>query len=470
MATLANLPNELVDVIAGHIRQNEAPAKDFCALSLTCHKLHGAIEPSLYQNFDCVFDGGEAVAPSVFLLLRTFMMRPTLSSYVQNIYMRGWQGSTLGKSTIARTYHPEEFKKLNAVIYGLSQDLQTESWGQGAESNKAELLVATLVSMCHNIRSIDLDFNSEADESLVDLVLANFLFPHLTMVKYRAEDVKKEENEHRRPESGMHVHHLSHLLSIPSIATINAHHLSLQALIQIPPTMTLNWSLASLVLTRVECHESEIEKLLLMTTNLRELVWDRWLDCEYRAAVYNCDDVMQALKPVQNTLESLTLGVHFYISTKIDVGNPGPQFLDGRLGSLDGFKKLTRLEAPFAVLMGWRGDDLPLLTEHLPHHLTHLTLTDGTYDIFDNQRRVRAPLENLKLYLQDASTSAPDLQMIELKLQYTDWGLAAEYMHLDTLCADRGILWKLEYLHAWADEFEPWEMIRCEEWDDIGSE
>ena len=94
-----------------------------------------------------------------------------------------------------------------------------------------------------------------------------------------------------------------------------------------------------------------------------------------------------------------------------------------RLESLNTFTKLTSLEMPIIMLLGWKVDTNYKLANLLPSSLQTLCQTDDLYEMEEDQWRDNALLPLISAYLEQKDEYAPELEQFTLQLHITkrDW-------------------------------------------------
>jgi hypothetical protein len=212
------------------------------------------------------------------------------------------------------------------------------------------------------------------------------------------------------------------LLSLPSIRSISGWSLN-------PSTLPFTWPsgppdpayLTTLSLKYV--HVSFLAQILKRTHALKSLSWE-WMhipDVEHgleNTTTVELDKFVEALTPVQDTLEDLTIS---YTNCR-----PWNNYEERRLraqGSLNGlerFASIKRFKSPLSLLLpDWECDENPKrrLEDSLPRHVNFVTVTDAqTTDTYAYDEE--SELEMLRAWLwETASTRTPHFKELCVYLE-----------------------------------------------------
>ncbi len=414
MGNLEILPRELLDIVLANLSTSE-----LAALLRTCHGLSEIVEPTLYKRISWETTRLEDPAPTVYLLLRSILIRNVLAKHIHHLYLRGWHRNRTPRALIMQAYNTNEFKMLRETPVRMrTWSGRDAPWSQGLQFGKTDFFLAVVVSYCESLRSINLDFHYDASKSLVGLVLlheylldddddsgehGSFSFAKLRSIEFTGENVMAEEMD-PYDEVTMDINHLVPALEISSVESIKASCVSRTAFEWPAARIYREYStVVSLVIEKARCNERSLERLLSKCSCLRALVWDRMCDRQYDdSRELDCNVLYEGLRHVKRTIEFLRISVTFYATREVPFGMGQ---IRGRMGSLQYFAKLTHLDAPFAVILGWNRAGAPAsLQEIMPRNLISLTVTDQTYRMAGNQLDFRFHLKRLLEYLVEART------------------------------------------------------------------
>jgi hypothetical protein len=139
--------------------------------------------------------------------------------------------------------------------------------------------------------------------------------------------------------------------------------------------------LTRLCLQQSELTPSSLSCLLRLTSSLRELEYDHWINSvhgDYTMRYFQCADMDAALQPVLSCLERLSIRIQFFLTEARDVGRRYQRGIQGTIRSLADFPCLAYLEIPVVLLLGWTPISVGGITQLatiLPSSLRTLTLT-----------------------------------------------------------------------------------------------
>lgn len=516
MANLQTLPQELWEAIEDEIRDfsPQTARSTFASMCLVSTTMRPRGEASLYRdicwpgvtsgdakNLDSIYgrtgslpkDGKRlhdpSQAPPVYLLVRSLLSNTRgerLGKHIKGVHVRNWHRTRISMANVRSAYTDIEWKALREAQSGEMYWWQHGPWQQSLEYGKTDFFLSYVLTRArHNLKSLSLDFHYGASKSLVGCTIAGSKHEHYhppLKTSFPALREVKYVNERAGPfgvqsynELAMHVNHLVPLFCNCSIKSIAADSISWEPLDMKSfgrPFQQNAAGLKCLTLTNVRCHEQSLELLLRSCSSLQSLTWKRLCDCNYdESCVVDLNVLWEALEHVKETLENLTLDYEFYTSTAIDIGNPGPWQLVGRL-NLIRMNRLKTVDVPAAVLLGWKIDEMREFVDILPVALEHLTLSDETVEMTDNEfaEQPSTALDNLMRYIRGLR-SLPDVQsviqisgnpekaqggrleLLQLMFPVTrddqwdadeDWYKAAKGMAFDVACLKAGVQFCLD--------------------------
>ena len=247
----------------------------------------------------------------------------------------------------------------------------------------------------------------------------------------------------------LHFPHLTHLTS-PLIA-----HRTLRFPLSTPPLCS---TLISLSLPDCEIDESTLGQFLRCTPSLRRLHYDRHIDLDPQSSPppanlsewewYNLPSLRRALAPLEAQLTHLSLGVMFFASTAIDVGQDARWGVRPSFGFFSSFTSLVELEVPFVVFPGMKldGERMDELLP-LPSSLKKLTFRN---DLAGHDTYLWEPEEALswlELLLVSKDECALGLEQVGLvvgEMHEYEWneGQRAQFRRM---CEEEGVRWSIRF-------------------------
>lgn len=140
------------------------------------------------------------------------------------------------------------------------------------------------------------------------------------------------------------------------------------------------------------------------------------LDSNFVNTPISCEDMDKALKPVQNILEEITLGVHckWLENEAEEVLLPDVR---GVIRSLANFTQLTNLKIYYRYLIDPGSEERTELVELLPPtlHVLKVTGTNSfTQDIFGEEMNYELLYDVLRQYVTKKATHAPYLRSLDV--------------------------------------------------------
>jgi len=402
------LPLELREAILVDIAK-----VDLSALSCTSKWMRDVIEPNLYR--DTVWDWGypDLNPPPVHLLVRTLLIRPTLSTYVKSVDFTGDKhyfsyhrnpinvpfGPTRSVWTVENVpdFSKQEMRLAINLILSLGLPA-VEEWLRQLKRGDVDVFVALLLAQSYNWRRLRLNFA-----------------------------------------------HVPEMFCLSSIQNIR----------MAPPAYSIPWTeqnspmalkLTSLVLHHTQLSEINLGYLLRASPKLKSLEFHPWydLDSNYRQRgghqIYlDCVNLNTSLAFVRASLEHLVINIGFGPHRRVLAPFEG---IIGKFDGLQHFEKLSSLEIPATILLGWDLDQWTpeirrTLADVMPPNLSHLCFTDHlTHPWKDDY--LPSLIEE---YLKPRFTSQPCMDTMSLKLHLpgTPWSADA-LTRLHCLCKQANVL------------------------------
>lgn len=402
MANFNYLPRELYQMILGFM-----PRKDLSALARTSRKTRILVEPSLYREIRWRSeDLKKRIHPPIDLLVRTFISRPELASFVQCLALCYWKPSWAWGNELepgCGSYKPDftsqEMEQTALLIKSLHVRAERR-WLTGLWSGKVDLFFALLITQLTALRRLYLPSNYHQLDSFffgvfLERAIILGLFQALECVEFNsANEDGLNQSEKRFVDMGF-----DHVLPLFSITSLKYLRIAL-------PNHTISWPgghapismLKTLVLNYCHASPGQLGQLLLATCALKSLIYDAWIDVDlppnksswaHSSGVFDSSELNLALLPLKESLEQLHVSLHFFSKHRRFIDNPIThkfRGVAGKLTNLGEFNCLSNIVMPAALLSDWtpefekfdRMDRLPLrLMEVLPiHSLVDINLSD----------------------------------------------------------------------------------------------
>ncbi|KAF2182855.1 hypothetical protein K469DRAFT_221841 [Zopfia rhizophila CBS 207.26] len=443
MARFSDLPLDLLPYILDYLSK-----KEYNSLVRVCKPLHKEAIPYLYH--DIAFRAGKSrsCARKLAYLLRTLLERPELISHVKAFRL-------FGPHPCWTKYNPWQ------------QDDETWSvnlWGlEGCTTlSKAQIIL----SSNHFYQLVDEEmhkslaqFRGRSKDALAILVLTRFaelmtleLGDGFLMYSLFIPQILKRaahlfpKLQHvilgdRTPDPGNAVSYMDLGLIRPIFY--------LSSVQTFEWTMTEPWQfrwnqasgspaprnecLTKLHLFRSNIRENTLGKLLAATPNLRCLHYE--YECLFNrfgpgALLLDISGLNNALSRVRSTLEECTisLGLASGSASSKEILQQGLQLppIQGTLTVLKEMKKLTKVEVPMILILGWFSDFAARLEEVLPTGIEELMLRDDFVNFcpwavgLNCNKKIRLVGE----FIEARSVHAPRLNTFKIRLRRSrkeDW-------------------------------------------------
>ena len=448
MAGLETLPIEVLHGILGHLHPS-----DLQALCLGSWSLYAGAVKVLYREV-VVTHKWEArgKVPSA-LFLRALLNRPQLPGLVESLTFledgepdieNDFQPRRMGDQFNASDRRQAGEKSARCYPIFTSQELGLaqhrigglpippalkDIWQQELSNGRLDAFAGLSFLACIDLKALHLSsgyLQGELSKQAMRILACHRQPTSLLNISLSSDVVSTED---------VYLHTVTYpffldLLRLPKIQSIS-----------VPlPAACLEWtsqvpssSLQTLVLHHCQLYEESLGQILQATPRLRQLEFDSVI--EYCAGprpgrlpdeCFDCERLEASLQHVQSSLEKLKLSV-YYFHFGVDFKGRGVRGSTGSVSSLHRFKKLSSLEVPYVVLLGWTpsNDDPGSLERRLPPHLNKLTLTDDLLDMEDSGWSDEALLAELEIVVPKiARNQEPDPPAnLKLQLQYavSDW-------------------------------------------------
>ena len=392
MASRPELPSEILDAIL-----NDCGAPELSKLCAVCRGLWRICAPRLYK--DIIFSLKQHVnkpKQPLHAFLVTALHRPDLAATVRsvqfdddlNIWPRAWwntwgmlkplaeQDIDLARRIILRSRMPLAAKMIHFLRF--------------SGRHNFDAAVALLLLLLPNLQSAHLMacFHHCAQHRplmFLPVVLKHVLVPP----KIDSSCLPRSLHHMGYPGhcTGPWAHSLDQpaedilwLFYIRDVHSISARIIENGRCLRWPRIAPFQRSLQSLRLLRSCICLGALRTLLLACPNLKEFEYQHCCDMEsvtttpLECRILDCVGLKEALRSVENSLESLILSVLFYATQIYDSqGGDNIEYgIYGFLGDLNNFNKLKYLEAPLVMLVGYKPLSSSVLTHNLPASLCEL--------------------------------------------------------------------------------------------------
>lgn len=410
MASFPSCPTELADTIL-----KQVSLRDLTAVSLANKKLHKFATPHLYSqiSFDIYRDNPRPIIH----LARTIFNKPELAELVKSVRLRDGEESTQRmwepgdwygqyKVPLASPPHPVADDGLPEFIPFIAESglSYADIWINKLQAGDLNAFVALLISKLPNLAhfrvgyAVILPFLGTRsspntiprivyDDAFLGKLFQSAVFDTSNHGLSRFEHLEEiffpgplESDPGPNPDF-CNPRGLFSLLNLPSMRSISGYCFN-------PKTLPFIWpsgqpdltNLTSLSLKYV--HIQFLAQVLEGTRNLKKLSWEWFYIPDYgdqfNTDTLDLDKFVEALMPVQKTLEDLTIKFTNCMGT----WRPDVQRINV-LGSLNGLQQFTgikRFWAPFQLLLpDWESDAnwTRRLEDSLPRNVEVVTVTDS---------------------------------------------------------------------------------------------
>ncbi len=453
------IPLEVTTIIINYVHH-----EDLVALSRVCKGVQLVAQPKLYTEVRLTWEKQICRHPSpLYKLLDTVLKRVDLAHLVQNLRLGRAPPDASGNATSFLTDGGLTFSARPHYIVGAPT---IDAWAHQAADSRGGLdaALARLISSLPRLQHLELSLRcEERSTAFGDMVkcktipknqptdrpskaLSPLNFNALKCVSYFTAVNLFPLDPSYRQQQQPRFHDFLWLFYLPSIETIRATAVETSLPLAWPENPPTALSLTTLHLLQSHVDEESLETIFVASPNLKTFEYELVCDDEHchlrRRAYLDCSKLGHALQRLKTSLKMLTISVEFIVRSAWELGSNGVDGLGirGNLGRLDDFSKLTRLHAPFGVLVGWSRSSGVRLVDTLPFGLRRLCCTDdmSTWDGWP--WRDPAVLGQFRDYLR-AETSQ-ELEIIELRATERDCMWHSILHEVGLLCESAGVLLK----------------------------
>lgn len=378
------------------------PRKDLSALARTSRKTRILVEPSLYREIRWMSeDLKKRIHPPVDLLVRTFIGRPELASFVQCLALCYWKpcwACGFDIESACGNYKPDftsqEMEQMALLIKSLHLPAERR-WLTGLWCGNVELFFALLITQLTALRRLYLPSNYHKLDSFFGVFLERGiirgLFQALESVEFNnANEDGLNQSEKRFVDMGF-----DHVVPLFSITSLKYLRIAL-------PNHTISWPdghapismLKTLVLNYCHVSPGQLGQLLLATCALKSLIYDAWIDVDlppnksswaHSSGLFDSSELNLALLPLKESLEELHISLHFFSRHRRFIDNPIThkfRGVAGKLTNLGEFTCLSNLVMPAALLSDWTPEFEKFeRIDRLPPRLMEVLPIDSLVDI-----------------------------------------------------------------------------------------
>jgi hypothetical protein len=457
MARLFDLPPSLLIHILDLLSRKEQHA-----LTRTCRTLSREAAPRLYRELKFAATGSGSCTRRLALLLRSLLERPNLSSHVNSLRILGpqlcwnicnpWSGEgsrhvKLWGLDECPTLSKAQLVFASNTLYQFVDDDMQQSQAQ-FRGRCADALAALILSRLNDLQYLELGEGFLRYSLFLPQLLkrTDYLFPRLRHVVLGDKGV-----DVRTSVAYMDLHLIRPIFYSSSISEFEC-------------SMTQPWrfqwndskpprsnTLTSLTLFRTNISRATLGELLSATPKLRYLHFEH--EFVFNAATPNgsslspylgLDELNTALFPVRDTLEEchfiLRLGPGSISTTEYPVASVRFPAIQGTLTMLKFMHRLTKVEVPMTMLLGWHPNFAAKLEEVLPHGIVNLTLRDDLvrYCPWVAPSNAEKKVMRIAEYIQGRSFHATHLQSLKVRLTSAKRSLVHSVGALNIATTGRG--------------------------------
>jgi len=439
MARLSDLPEDIISLVLEYLNRS-----DYYAIIRVSRLFYHTTLPSLYRDIKFTATKSRSCARNLAFLLRTLLERPQLASHVKVFKLRGplpywskynpWPEDTTSTASSVNLWGLKACTTLSKAqkifasnqIYSLVDESMHKEPEQFKGRNK-DALATLVLTRFSELRTLDLGDGFLRHSLFLPQILkrAEYLFPKLQHVVLGDQRWDPEN-----PVSYMDLDLIRPIFYSDSVRTFEY--------IMAQP-WTLNWnrpqpprseSLTMLRLFRTNITRATLDQLLVATPHLKrfhyeqEILFNNHTPVAPPLAPYlNLDGLNIALANLKNTLEEckLTLAMAPGSFTPAEIRLHGLTFpiIPGTLAVLKEMKRLTKVEVPMIMFLGWAADFAAELSEVLPGGLQELTLRDDfvLHCSWATGHNCNKKIGRIAEYLEQKGVHAPQLQTFQMRLK-----------------------------------------------------
>ncbi|KAH6642769.1 hypothetical protein C7974DRAFT_108257 [Boeremia exigua] len=434
MARLLDLPPSILNYVFDYVSK-----KELHALAHTCHSSSKEAIPRLYRNLRFAPTGSASCARKLALLLRTFLERPSLSLHVASIRLSGaqlcwnkcnpWPGED---SRNAKLWGLDACPILTRaqlifasnMFYQFVDDDMQQSQPQ-FRGRCADALATLVLTRLTEVRYLELGDGFLRYSLFLPQLLkrTDYLFPKLHGVTLGDKSLIT---------IGVAYMDLNLLRPIFYSSTITKFECSMSQPWRFqwndskPPRSN---TLTSLTLFRTNISRATLGELLSATPKLKYLHYEH--EFVFNAATstgpslspyLGLDELNTALFPVRDTLEEchfiLRLGPGSISTTEYPLASVRFPAVQGTLTMLKFMPRLTKVEVPMTMLLGWYPNFAAKLEEVLPHGIVDITLRDDLvrYCPWVAPSNAENKVVRIAEYIQGRAFHATQLESLKVRL------------------------------------------------------
>lgn len=379
MSGIASCPAEIL-----HLVFNLVSPTELYTLCFVNRPFRTSAEPLLYSKIRWRWKDPESLPP-IIPLLRSFIYRPELATYVRSLKLEGESLSISGfrRPTPLITVSDAELDSLLVFIQGLGVSYD-EFWTQELRKGVLDAFVALLLVQPLKLEVLEIGPVFLQRSTLIGMVLESVIretgkdglpdFTHLTDVSVLSGvgwDQEREAGVQKTPD----FFPLFYLPNIERVAVL------------IWSSSTFKWPTADLPdLSRLKSldlrciREAQLAVILSLTKNLEKLTWEWYydfgLDDEFNRPIVDLDQIASALSCAPPSLTEIKILAAVGLGGG-DISEPGI-CIKGSLNIMADLRHVKKLKIPLAFLVGFAQDTTKRLQDVMPPNIESLTLT---YDL-----------------------------------------------------------------------------------------
>lgn len=367
-------PAELISLVAESL-----PNADLSALRLSCSRIRYATEPLFFCSIAMIWLTDND--PDIAFILQLLITRPELCDLIKEVRLQGNDflvGPYWNKSPPRVSVEHLDMRRVEELIEELNMP-HSSLWTDEVRSGSMDGLVTLLFCLLPNLTSFHIGPNFGRENRLLGMTLRSlFCTPHvqdqgpsLCFQHARTACIDGEMNtslelSHRNTEDALSFCYLP-----------NARYLSLYVFNPIEFSWPGGYvpdlsNLTHLHLARLR--EENLHHLLSLTPNLTSFKWSclykEYVDEHVSKPVIRLNRLVEALQLVRGTLQELTLSGWAELSQ----GEFPELEIEGSLGGLRDFERITDFAAPWVMLMDFFLSPTRRLAHSLPRNLERLTI------------------------------------------------------------------------------------------------
>ncbi|CAI7639640.1 unnamed protein product, partial [Penicillium pancosmium] len=367
-----------------HLVFNLLSPTELYTLCLVNRPFRTSAEPLLYSKIRWRWEDPKDLPP-IIPLLRSFIYRPELATYVRSLKLEGECLSNSGfrRPTPLITVSNAELDSLIVFVQGLGVPYG-DLWTQMLRKGVLDAFIALLLVQPLNLRVLEIGPVFLQRSTLIGMVLDSVIretgkdglpdFTHLTDVSVLSGvgwDREREAGVQKTPD-------FFPLFYLPNIERMA---------VSIWSSSAFKWPTADLPdLSRLKSldlrciREAHLADILSLTKNLEKLTWEWYydfgLDDEFNKPIVDLDQIASALACTPSSLTEIKILAGVGLGGG-DISEPGIR-IKGSLNTMADLRHVKKLKIPLAFLVGFAQDTMKRLQDVMPPNIESLTLT---YDL-----------------------------------------------------------------------------------------